>query len=145
MSVSVWFQYSQIYWDLFFALVCDLSWWMFHMRLKKMYSLLCLMKGFTAILSPCSVMCYLSPVFPYCVSVWSIHCCKWGLKVPTVTELLSASPFMSVNICLCMFRGSFVRCISFTNVTSSCWIDPFIFMLCFVFAIVFVLKYICLI
>ena len=48
------------------------------------------------------------------------------LKPPVIILLLSISPFKSVNICFIYLGSPILGAEIFTNVMSSCWIDPFI-------------------
>ena len=67
-------------------------------------------------------MYYLSPLFPIVfLTGWSVHCCKWGVKVPTIIMLLPICPFMSVNICLIYGDAPMLGAYTFSS-----WIDPLI-------------------
>ena len=58
------------------------------------------------LVSTSGLMCHLRPVFSYSFFYWVKKMMKVGvLKLPTIIGLLSASPFMSVNICL-MYLGA---------------------------------------
>ena len=72
--------------------------------------------------------------FKACVSLlillseWSVGWCKWGIKVPTVTVLLSISPFMSLNIRHNPWGTHMLDAYIFKIVLSCSWTNPLIIM-----------------
>ena len=64
------------------------------------------------------------------------------LKSPTLTLLLSVSPFRSIKICFTYLGASALGAQIFTRVIASCWIAPFSVMQCpsLSLTIAFVLK-----
>ena len=49
------------------------------------------------LLSPSGLMHHLMPMFVDFLYGSSVHCCKWGVKLPTIFVLLSISPFKVVS------------------------------------------------
>ena len=104
---------------------------MFHLHLKRMCILL--LSGrilFLCKLSSFNLMCHLRQGFPYCMSRWSVHWCKWDVKVPDCYYLLSVSPIISINIHLIYLGAHIWGAYTFTFVISFSWIYPLIIMCC---------------
>ena len=78
------FIFSEICWDLFCHLLCDLSWRTFHVHLKRMCILLFLHELFHRYIgSPMTLLAYLRPLLSHWIHVWMIcYWWKWGVKVP---------------------------------------------------------------
>ena len=62
--------------------------------------------------------------------------CLYGLSIdvngvlqfPTIIILLLISPFKSITICFIYLGAPLLGAYTFTNVTASYWIDPFVIM-----------------
>ena len=96
------FQFFKIYWGLICHPRCGLSWWMFHVHLRRKCILLHLDgKSWRYQLDLFGLMFYLRFVFPYwfCFDDLFIDDCG-VLKSPTITVLLLISPLMPLSVCL---------------------------------------------
>jgi len=64
------------------------------------------------------------------MSGWSVHWCKWDVKVPDYYYFLSVSPIMSINIYLIYLGAHIWGAYTFIFVISFSWIYPLIIMCC---------------
>ena len=100
---------------------CGLSWKMFQVHLRRCILLHLDGMSWKYQWDPSHLMYHLRLVFPYFLFWWSVHQ-KWGcLKFPTITVLLSISPFMSVNQTPFWFLKNLLSFIDFVLVFCKDW------------------------
>ena len=85
-----------MYWALCSGLACDVSWRMFLVHLRRMCAHLLQDRMFYIYpLSSWSLMCPLRPKFGYFLSGWSVHWCKWCVKIQYYHHVaVSFSPYV---------------------------------------------------
>ena len=120
----VWLQSYWTCWDSLCGLICDLFWSMFPMHLKK--NVCSDVLGWNA-LNTCVKLIWSNVSFKTIVSLlilfrWSVHWCKWGVKVPYIIVLLLIICFMFIISSFIYFGTLLLGAQICTIVISSCWI-----------------------